>query len=354
MTERAPASAAVVGAIHPGPSPATDRPGGAWMPYSPCGPACLPPGGPPRRLRIARRCCALTALLLVALPLVWLPRARLRGRTVAWLSRGVLRAAGVRLRIRGGRYAEPGEGALVVANHLSWIEVLALGAAQPVRMLAKREVRDWPVIGALAARTGTLFVDRAGLRGLPATAAAVAEALGAGEVVGVFPEGTTWCGGAAGPFRRAAFQAALEAGAPVRPVAITLRLRDGTPARAAAFIGEDTFLGALRRAMGLPGLVCELTVLPAIGPGAADRRELAAAAGAAIAAVTGVAHPVHPGPVSRPAATRHGPSPASSWTGCASGAHGVETSRGRRHGPRRNAGDGGPRPHVQREVDVGA
>ncbi len=278
------------------------------MPYSPCGPACLPPAVLPRRLRIARRLCALTVLLLVALPLLWLPlpNARLRGRTVACLFRGVLRAAGVRLRVRGGRYAEPGTGVLVVANHLSWIDVLALGAVQPVRMLAKRGVRDWAVVGALAARLGTLFVDRAGLRGLPATAAAMAEALRGGAAVGVFPEGTTWCGGAAGPFRRAAFQAALDAGAQVRPVAITLRLPDGSPARAAAFIGEDTFLGALRRAMGLPGLVCELTVLPAIAPGAAaDRRELAAAAGAAIAGVTGVAHPVHPGRVTRPVAAAH-------------------------------------------------
>jgi len=170
--------------------------------------------------------------------------------------------------------------------------VLALGAVRAVRMLAKREVRDWPVIGRLAARSGALFVDRAGLRTLPATVAAIADALRSGAVVGVFPEGTTWCGAAAGPFRRAAFQAAIEADVPVRPVALVLRHPDGSPARDAAFVGDQTLWDSLCRVLRLRGLVCELTVLPAIPAGcAADRRELARRAGADVARVTGVPHP---------------------------------------------------------------
>ena len=86
------------------------------------------------------------------------------------------------------------DGVLVVANHLSWIDVLALAAVAPVRPLAKREVGEWPFIGRLARRAGALFVDRAGLRALPGTVAELAAALRAGDAVAVFPEGTTWCG----------------------------------------------------------------------------------------------------------------------------------------------------------------
>ena len=66
-------------------------------------------------------------------------------------ARALLALAGVRLVVHGERYAPRGNGVLVVANHLSWIDAIALGAVTPVRLLAKCEVREWPVIGALAA-----------------------------------------------------------------------------------------------------------------------------------------------------------------------------------------------------------
>jgi 1-acyl-sn-glycerol-3-phosphate acyltransferase len=181
---------------------------------------------------------------------------------------------------------------LLVANHLSWIDVLALYATGPVRMQAKREVAGWPVIGPLAARAGTLFVDRAGLRALPETVAGTAAALRAGAVVGVFPEGTTWCGSAAGSFRRAAFQAAIDARVPVRPVAFVLRLPDGTPTGAGAFVGDQGLWDSLTRVLRLPHLTAEMTLLPDQDPTGVDRRALAAAAAAAVGGVTGVTHPV--------------------------------------------------------------
>ncbi len=268
----------------------------SWAPSSPCTPGCLPPSDGPRcsRVRVAARMTGLVVVLLATVAGTPLLTAGLRDRWVRRCSRAALRAAGVRLRVTGGDRFREGGGALVVANHMSWIDVLALDAVQPVRMLAKHEVRDWPVIGGLATRTGALFVDRAGLRALPATVAATADALRAGGAVGVFPEGTTWCGEAAGPFRRAAFQAAIDAAADaavvVRPVAIGFRLADGTPARGAAFVGEQTLLDSLLRVLRLPGLECEVSVLPAIDPAGPDRRELAARAAAAVSSVTGVAH----------------------------------------------------------------
>jgi 1-acyl-sn-glycerol-3-phosphate acyltransferase len=156
-------------------------------------------------------------------------------------------------------------------------------------MLAKHEIRDYPLIGLVARRIGTLFIDRAELRALPGVVADVAGALRDGGLVGLFPEGTTWCGTAAGRFRRAGFQAALDADAPVRPIAQRLLLPDGTPTTAGAFIGEDTVLATLLRVVALPGLTLEMRVLPLLTPGpGADRRALARAAELAVAAATGV------------------------------------------------------------------
>lgn len=262
-------------------------PATGWMPASPCGPHCLPPAGPPtaaERLRVARRLAGLVVVLVAALVVV-----PLLGRPgLGILCRAVLAVTGVRLRVHG-RPAD--EGALVVANHVSWIDVVALGAVTPVRMLAKREVRQWPLVGALAARTGALFLDRGALHALPGTVAATAGALRVRASVGVFAEGTTWCGAAAGPLRHAPFQAALDAGAPVQPVAIVLRGPDGRPAPEAAFIGEQTLVDALGRGLRLRRITCEITLLPVLAPGG-TRRELAALAAAAISAVTGAPHPV--------------------------------------------------------------
>ncbi|MGQ0573136.1 MAG: lysophospholipid acyltransferase family protein [Pseudonocardia sp.] len=243
------------------------------------------------RLRVTRRAVALISVLLGAFLVVPFLGARVLPPT----SRMLLRATGVRVRVRrdapdrrdGPDAVVPGS--LLVANHLSWIDVVALASVVPMRMLAKREVRSWPLVGALAARCGAVFLDRASLRALPATVAATADVLRIGGTVGVFPEGTTWCGAAAGPFRPAVFQAALDAGAAVAPVALVLRGPDGRPAPEAAFVGEQTLGEALLRGLRLRRITCEITVLPALAP-RGDRRSMAAAAAAAIGAVTGAPH----------------------------------------------------------------
>jgi 1-acyl-sn-glycerol-3-phosphate acyltransferase len=258
-----------------------------WLPVSPCGPGCQPPSDGGRVPLVFCRLCGLAVVLVASLVGVALLPGDARAHWLRACYRVVLRCSGVRLRVAG----ELGDGGeLLAVNHLSWVEVLAVGTLRPVRMVAKREMGDWPVIGGVARRSGALFVDRAGLRGLRATVADTADALRDGADVAVFPEGTTWCGAAAGPFRRAVFQAAIDAGAPVRPVAVVLRLPGGERATAAAFIGEQTLWDSLMLVLRLPAVECELTILPALPP-AADRRELARCAGDAVAAVTGVPHP---------------------------------------------------------------
>lgn len=145
-------------------------------------------------------------------------------------------------------------------------------------MLAKREIRHWPVAGALAAR-GALFIDRDRLRALPATVDRIAAALRAGGTVAVFPEGSTWCGRAHGRFRRAVFQAALDAGARVQPVQIRYRRADGATATAPAFVGEDSLLASVWRVAVSRDLIAEVDVRPALTPDThPNRRALARAA----------------------------------------------------------------------------
>jgi 1-acyl-sn-glycerol-3-phosphate acyltransferase len=242
-----------------------------WQPVSGCGPACRPAGD--ERVRPGRavlRVLALCCVLLLGLLLIPL----LRGRAVRPLARAVLASLGVRVRGRGPAVRP---GSLLVANHVSWLDVVALLALAPLRPVAKREVRGWPGIGVLASVTGAIFVDRSRPKTLPATVAEVAAALRAGRSVAVFPEGTTFCGASRGAFRPAMFQAAVDAGAPVLPMAIGY----GSPA--AAFVGDDTLWSSVRRVAGLRGLTVTLTAGPALHPApGADRRLMARAAQASV------------------------------------------------------------------------
>jgi len=226
------------------------------------------------------------ALLLVGAPLVAVVPALgpvQRERALRGWYQALLRVLGIQMEVTGGdRFADPAAGVLVVSNHMSWLDLIALGAVQPLRMVAKKEVRRWPIVGLLARRLGTIFVDREHLLALPGMVAAVARALADGAAVGAFPEGTTWCGRASGRFRPAVFQAAVDIAAPVRPVALRYRLAGGGPTTVASFVGPASLWESLVRVAGVQGLVIEVHLLPLLQDGCASRRSLAARAEIAI------------------------------------------------------------------------
>ena len=147
-------------------------------------------------------------LAVLAVPvLALLPQRGLIAAQRAARPRGARRAR----HLAPGHRPDPAAGALLVANHVSWLDVVVILAHAPARLLAKREVRAWPLIGRLAATLGTVFVDRSRPKTLPATVGRIRAELAAGGVVAVFPEGTTWCGRMGGTFRPAMFQAAVDA-----------------------------------------------------------------------------------------------------------------------------------------------
>ncbi|WP_137991917.1 lysophospholipid acyltransferase family protein [Streptomyces vilmorinianum] len=258
-------------------------PASPWLPTSPCAPdPCARHTGPAAGpvLAAARLAAGLAAVLtgvLLAPLTAALPGTARRALVRGWC-RTVLRAFGVRITVTGA--SAPAEGPLlVVANHISWLDIPLIAAVLPGRMLAKREVRAWPVLGPLAARGGTLFIDRDRLRALPDTVRAMARALAGGGRVIVFPEGSTWCGRRGGAFRPAAFQAALDASAAVQPVRLVYR-----PAGPAAFVGDDPLAASLWRIVTAREITAEIRILDPISivqyP---DRRALALAAQRAVA-----------------------------------------------------------------------
>jgi 1-acyl-sn-glycerol-3-phosphate acyltransferase len=259
-----------------------------WRITSPCGPGCLPrPGTTPRAslpLQLARYAGVL-AMLTLSVPLaLTLPLAGPSIRTWvirSWL-RGLLLLLGVRHRVTGDPRLARGR-TLVVANHVSWLDIPALAVIQPLPILAKREVASWPLVGTLARLAGTLYIDRDRLRPLPGTVGQLAQVLSSGGSLVVFPGGTTLCGRTPGRFRHATFQAAVDTGAVVRPVAITYRLLDGRPSTIAAYVGDDSLLASLHRVIATKGLVVEVAVLPPIEATGLDRRTLTQRAAAAVA-----------------------------------------------------------------------
>ncbi|EHR62543.1 lysophospholipid acyltransferase family protein [Saccharomonospora cyanea] len=262
--------------------------GQVWKPSSPCGTACLTRGEDTvTPVGSFVRALALLVVLAAAVPAagaIALLRGRARDRVVRAVFRAVLTACGVRLVVRG-RLDGRGRGALVVTNHVSWLDIVALGAVRPMKAVAKREIASWPFLGRLVARSGTVFLDRERLSTLPVTVARVADVLRAGTLVNVTPEGTTWCGRASGRFRPAFFQAAIDAGVPVRPVALRYRMESGRETTRPAFVGPESLVESIRRTLRLRGLVLEVVVCPEIAPGrAADRREAAGLAEAAVLA----------------------------------------------------------------------
>ncbi|RMF12956.1 MAG: 1-acyl-sn-glycerol-3-phosphate acyltransferase [Gammaproteobacteria bacterium] len=165
----------------------------------------------------------------------------------SWL-KGLLRVLDVRVHALG-RLPEV-ESALIVANHISWLDIPVLGASRPLHFLSKIEVRQWPVIGWLAARAGTLFIRRGGGQ-VQAIRQAIQRQLSRGRTVVIFPEGTTTRGDDVRRFHPRLFQAAVDAGQPVIPVTLHYR-REGVIDSLAPFVGEDDFFTHLMRLLLAP------------------------------------------------------------------------------------------------------
>ncbi|HXO80893.1 MAG TPA: lysophospholipid acyltransferase family protein [Mycobacterium sp.] len=280
----------------------------AWLPRATCDTGCIQAGGyeATRRmivaLRVARR-ITLLVLLAPALPLLagvipgWSKSRQIYCRLLLW-------CLGVKINVSGGPIRNL-PGVLVVSDHMSWLDILTIGAAlpssrwraSPLSFVARADVAATGAVKMMARIVKVIPIERAKLRQLPEVVATVAARLYAGHTVVAFPEGTTWCGlpgrshQGSGPFYPAMFQAAVDTGRPVQPLRLRYHHRDGSISTVPAYIGDDTLLASIGRLMVARRTVAKIYVESLQLPGD-DRRELARRCQAAIR-VTSTPRPDH-------------------------------------------------------------
>jgi 1-acyl-sn-glycerol-3-phosphate acyltransferase len=235
--------------------------------------------------RLVLRLAAVVGLLLLYLPLhaAW----RVAGRPSPWPRRflgGAGHIAGLRTKVSGVPAKAP---VLFVANHLSWLDILAIAGVTGAAFVSKAEVSRWPLVGMLARLNRTIYVERAARGAVRDQADTLRNALVGGDKVALFPEGTTNDGTALRPFR-ASLLGSLYPAIPnliVQPVALDY----GEAAREVAWIeGESTAANAARILKRRGILPVRLTFLEPIDPAAAgDRKALAAESRARIVAALG-------------------------------------------------------------------
>jgi len=194
--------------------------------------------------------------------------------------RQLLTLLGVRLHVSGPL---PLGCHLIAANHVSWLDVLAIGAMFPCWFVSKSEIRAWPLAGPLAAANETLFLKRRSPRAAYRMNAEIRVRLGSRQSVVVFPEGTTTEGTRVLPFYPALFQPAVDGGHRVLPMAVCYRDRAGRRLTAAAFIDDEPLWKSLCAVLDAPGIEAHLVLDDALAAAGRSRRELAARACGAVA-----------------------------------------------------------------------
>ena len=198
-----------------------------------------------------------------------------RHARIQWWSAGLLRVMGLQLEVRGT--PRPGA-ALLVANHVSFLDIAALHAVAPhARFVSKADVLNWPLLGWLIANAGTLFIERERKRDALRVLHQVAESLREGQTVAVFPEGTTGDGRSLLPFHANLLQAAIAAEVPVQPALLRYADPERPVSPLVEFLGETTLLQSVWRIACARGLVVHVDLLPVQGTRHADRRALAEA-----------------------------------------------------------------------------
>jgi 1-acyl-sn-glycerol-3-phosphate acyltransferase len=204
----------------------------------------------------------------------------------AWSLR-MLQLCGMRLVVHNDG-ARLDEGVLVVANHISWIDIYVINAWRPTPFVSKAEIRKWPVVGWLAQQLGTVFIQRERRSDAKRIMHELADRLNSGELMCVFPEGTTTDGVQLLPFHANMFQAAVSASRPVQPVCLMYEDAQGRQSTAPAYIDEMSLGESLDALLRGGPLTAHVYVGAPLAPGA-DRRLLAveaqASVGAALAAL---------------------------------------------------------------------
>lgn len=230
-----------------------------------------------RSLRVAWRAWRVLVHLLRGLATIVAKFPRLtpaeRDRHVQAWSATMLLRLGVTLEVAG---TPPAVGPmLLVCNHVSWLDIIVLHAAHHCRFVSKADVGRWPIVGRLATGAGTLYIERNSRRDAMRVVHDMVQALRDGDILMVFPEGTTGDGATLLPFHANLIQAAISAPAPVQPVALRYLDAQGGNNRAVSYVGDETLVGSIWRTLGAASVRVQVWFGTARQPDGAHRRELA-------------------------------------------------------------------------------
>lgn len=246
-------------------------------------------------LRYLVRVPLLAAHLAISLPLTLLvissvgPWLRLDGeridhRAIRLWSQGLVWLFGMRVITFGEPLPGP---ALMVANHITWLDIQLIHSRRMVHFVAKSEIAGWPVLGWLTKRAGTIFHRRGDPDSLRSVQQVMLERLRDGYAVAVFPEGSTGPGDHVRTFHARIFAVCEDAAVPAQPVGLRF-VRDGVLTTAPAFRSNERFVANFFRLLGDPPTVAELHFLAPIASGDGGRRRMAEIARLRIASALGI------------------------------------------------------------------
>ncbi|MCP9439336.1 MAG: 1-acyl-sn-glycerol-3-phosphate acyltransferase [Nitrospira sp.] len=214
------------------------------------------------------------ALILVCLVFPRIESSRHDGIIERWC-REVLDILNINVSWQGRPMPGQVSSAMFVANHISWIDVLLLNACRRMCFVAKMEVRSWPLIGWIAARTGTLFFKRTSPHHLAHVMQSIAARLGRGDCIALFPEGTTTNGTSVHTFHSGLLESAIRANVPIWPIGIRYLKPDGSLDADIAFIGSESLVSSILNVLSRPTTFAYVSFSNPIDSSTGDRRHLA-------------------------------------------------------------------------------
>ncbi len=200
----------------------------------------------------------------------------------------LLTICGVQVEIKDLASAQTISHAMVIANHVSWLDIFVINSMHPCRFVAKSDVRDWPLIGWLCHSVGTIFIARGNRRDVRRIFENMVASIHAGERVAFFPEGTTSRQGVLLPFHANLFEAAIDADVPIQPYALRYVNAAGEHHDAIEFIGDMSFAQSIQRILKAKNITAQLLRLPLIETKGTSRRGVAVASSEAIGQALGL------------------------------------------------------------------
>ncbi len=200
-----------------------------------------------------------------------------RLRHIQRWSRQLLAICGVEVELQDGHDGPLGQHAMIVSNHVSWLDIFVINTIYPCRFVAKAEIRDWPVFGWMSVQVGTVFISRGNRRDVRKIFKDMVSSLHAGDRVAFFPEGATALQGELLPFHANLFEAAIDAAVPVQPYALRYVDAAGQYHPAVDYVGDTSALQSMVAVLRSGKITAQLLRLPLIDTTGVQRRSLAQA-----------------------------------------------------------------------------